>query len=654
MSTVKATYKETDVEYTLTISVKENTPKKPWYTAIFDDPSEIKDAKTHMAIADSAQRAEQVLMENHILPRYTVSGQSKKKEVPPQSKKDPSDSLLRCGSEGSTEWNLYARLRAVSVETLPQKNICIAIYSKKTGTTYFEKTERTRVGVTGESPQEYLLTGKEKAVYYLSASSDEENWWSGGEDIPIELDKNIQITVEIVIKCSHPLKYHLENAVKRAEIDMQKFELYFFLYPYSIIMSTHNFHIEYGGSYDTRTLQESIDYMLENNYLTNQCDHVSSNLHKLTTEQDLAKKSTAKDFKSLIFTLRYERALCWYCQIGYRGHWFLVERNFNTGRIYQSWQGNYTLAQRFPKDNTYKFEELLELLEEALADDDKGKQDILFGVEFEEAKKPPEYVLTIDVPDDMTLSKKIDTTLASKRKEAGWDTYTFTDPLTSYWLKEGLFGRSDKEGVEKYKCECSVRKNPVIVEEGEIQTACPLHFLQYTAISSCLSVTCFLDGGMQVGIHEALKKRVPDGGLAALKKEISEKTVIKIIAAGQGEFWYFRDGNTELLSQTQMYEKNLIIDEEGMKEKAREIYQDERQYWQIDPYTDAYKKGGYKKIETMDESFKPDQKRISEFLDWLSKIFGIDVKKVSYINEGNGAVYKSVITPQPGIETVKK
>jgi hypothetical protein len=103
-----------------------------------------------------------------------------------------------------------------------------------------------------------------------------------------------------------------------------------------------------------------------------------------------------------------------------------------------------------------------------------------------------------------------------------------------------------------------------------------------------------------------------------------------------------------------MYEKNLIIDEEGMKEKAREIYQDERQYWQIDPYTDAYKKGGYKKIETMDESFKPDQKRISEFLDWLSKIFGIDVKKVSYINEGNGAVYKSVITPQPGIETVKK
>jgi hypothetical protein len=77
------------------------------------------------------------------------------------------------------------------------------------------------------------------------------------------------------------------------------------------------------------------------------------------------------------------------------------------------------------------------------------------------------------------------------------------------------------------------------LSEGQIGTGQSGSGVEYTGVTSCLTVTCLLDDGSYVGGHLSLQKVEKDSTevLPAMKDLIGGRKVSKVIVAGQLETW---------------------------------------------------------------------------------------------------------------------
>ena len=73
--------------------------------------------------------------------------------------------------------------------------------------------------------------------------------------------------------------------------------------------------------------------------------------------------------------------------------------------------------------------------------------------------------------------------------------------------------------------------------------------ITYPSVTSCMTITCLLDGGAKVGAHDAIFQRVQPQVFMALKGKIGKRTVQKVRAAGSGSSWTPR-----MTSQVQLSE----------------------------------------------------------------------------------------------------
>jgi hypothetical protein len=73
--------------------------------------------------------------------------------------------------------------------------------------------------------------------------------------------------------------------------------------------------------------------------------------------------------------------------------------------------------------------------------------------------------------------------------------------------------------------------------EGEVKTAAKDEEVDFGGVTSCMTITCVLEDGRKVSAHEGLEKRVSGGAYSALKAAIGTQKVVKVLAAGGGNYW---------------------------------------------------------------------------------------------------------------------
>ena len=99
----------------------------------------------------------------------------------------------------SSGWKLNVIIKSTLADKWPKENIKISIAEREdhTGTTLFEYT---KIEAKGESPEKYVLTGKDDCTHYLFAKGEKEPWWTSMEDVKVDLKKGKTETKEIIIE----------------------------------------------------------------------------------------------------------------------------------------------------------------------------------------------------------------------------------------------------------------------------------------------------------------------------------------------------------------------------------------------------------------------------------------------------------------------
>jgi hypothetical protein len=183
------------------------------------------------------------------------------------------------------------------------------------------------------------------------------------------------------------------------------------------------------------TLKQYIDFILKQKLHANVCGHTAGKLEQmLGYKGDLRIGKETPDYanaKSLGRILKgtagQKKLFC--CRIDVGPHAFVLEYRDGNVMLYQSWLGNYTLAQRLPveKKKEYNLNTFVDTLEKAAEKNDGQAQENLFGIKPMDMKKKKtrKYRMHTEIPGDAQIQDNIKKMWAENEKE--WDARLASD-----------------------------------------------------------------------------------------------------------------------------------------------------------------------------------------------------------------------------------
>jgi hypothetical protein len=185
------------------------------------------------------------------------------------------------------------------------------------------------------------------------------------------------------------------------------------------------------------TLWQFTEFITDRKIFSNSCGQTANHIEEMLNDPghpwgQASDKEMDALCELLTETAREYPRDCWYCRIEMGPHAFIVEFLGGETRIYQSWFGFYTLADRIPEEKRRTLDEFLLLLKGARKNNSKAQGE-LFGVPPQDMKRILKYKLNVQPAGTDQIQRNINDKID---KDKDWATRLPTDKSVRDHCKE--------------------------------------------------------------------------------------------------------------------------------------------------------------------------------------------------------------------------